>query len=239
MKKLILIICLIFSFNSITKSQLVIALLFGDKLYTPKTELGLNVGANASSLTNIKNAAYINQVGFGMYFKWKLNDNWQLQPEFYFRYPQGGKKLPPYGISDSAIDSILENSRLIRKSQYFSLPIHINYRIWDELRFSFGPQFSFMTSNEDVFNFDLETGEEVFIRKKGKDQLNTFDIGCSAGLSYTLRNGKGVTLAARGYLGFINPDGNMQESMNYNLNFYVGIPIGVGKEKVDELSTDN
>lgn len=240
MKKTALLLILLLSVSVTAKSQLVIALLFGDKLYTPKTELGLNVGANISNVSNVDNTKYVNQLGLGLYFKWKFQERWQFQPEFYFRYPQGGKKLPPYSLADPDLNPVTENSTIIRKSQYFSLPLLINYRIWDELRFSIGPQFSFMTSNEDIFFLTLETGEEVYIRRKGHENLNRFDVGGTTGLSYTLRQGKGVTLAARYHHGFIEPDPDISggSNLNFNFNFYVGIPIGVGKEKVGELSSD-
>lgn len=240
MKKIFFVLILILGFEISANAQLVIALLFGDKLYTPKTELGLNVGGNLSSATKIPNATYESQLGIGMYFKWKFSENWQLQPEVFFRYPQGGRKLPPYDIDDPNLDPIIDNSTLIRQSQYFSLPIKVNYRIWKELRFSLGPQVSYLYSNQDIFHLTMESGEDVYIRRRGIGNLKKFDFGGVAGVCYTLRNGKGVTLAAGGYYGLISPDPNFNNSdaVNYNLNFYVGIPIGVGKDKVDELSTN-
>ena len=68
------------------------------------------------------------------------------------RFPGGAKKLPPYNIFNPALDSLIENSHVIRQSNYFSLPINIKYRIWKELRISFAPQVSYMTKNDDYFN---------------------------------------------------------------------------------------
>ena len=133
MKKTILLIALVLAHLSIARSQVLISILFGDELNGPNLEFGLNAGANLSKLSDLENIKFNSAFGIGMYFTWKFHENWQLQPELFFRFPGGAKKLPPYDISIPALDSIIENSHVVRQSSYFSIPVNIKYRIWKEL----------------------------------------------------------------------------------------------------------
>ena len=60
------------------QSQVVIALLFGDKLNSPGLKFGLDGGINLSSLTNISSAKFTPGFNLGLYFDilFKQNSNW-------------------------------------------------------------------------------------------------------------------------------------------------------------------
>ncbi|MBA7549835.1 hypothetical protein ES705_42332 [subsurface metagenome] len=200
----------------------------------------MNAGANLSTITEIENAKYDGHFGIGMYFTWKFHENWQLQPEFFFRFPGGARKLPPYSIDNPEFDPILENSSIIRISNYLSLPVHIRYRVWKQFRVSFAPQISLMVSNQDIFYKSLEDEDEVFYNRNSMKELNRFDFGLSAGVSYKLRQGKGVNLEARYYFGFIDTDNIIEGAtvMNRSICLYVGIPIGAEKDVKAESSKE-
>jgi hypothetical protein len=239
MKKLFLILVIIISGFTQARGQVLISIIFGDKLNGPNLEFGLNAGANLSTLSNVENAKYKSDFGIGMYFTWKFHENWQLQPELFFRFPGGARKLPPYDIYNPVLDSLIENSQVIRKSNYFSIPIHIKYRIWKELRISFAPQISYMTKNNDFFMHSMEDDDLIYHRESRK-HLNRWDFGLSAGLSYKLKQGKGVNLEARYYYGFADSDNKIPgESLkNRSICLYVGIPIGAVKEEEKEPSKE-
>lgn len=222
-----------------TKSQVLISLLFGDKLNSPKTEFGLNAGVNSSTLSGVADAKYNTEFGIGMYFTWKFHENWQLQPELFFRFMGGATKLPSYTFDNPELDTLLENTTLTRQSSYFSLPVHIKYRIWKELRISFAPQISYMTNNKDVFIKNINDAGDILYQSESREHLNKFDFGLSAGISYKLKKGKGMNLEFRYYYGLVDTDNKIPGESLKNRSFclYVGIPIGAEKkekEKPDE-----
>jgi len=232
MKKLIFLFLFLISGLTITRSQVLISIIFGDKLNGPNLEFGLNAGANLSTLSNVENVKFRSGFGIGMYFTWKFHENWQLQPELFFRFPGGAKKLPPYDIYTPVLDSLIENSYVTRQSTYFSVPINIKYRIWKELRISFAPQISYMEKNNDYFIRSIEEDEEFIYHRESRRNLNRWDFGLSAGLSYKLKQGKGINLEARFYYGFVDTDNIIPDKSikNRSICLYVGIPIGAEKD---------
>jgi hypothetical protein len=161
MKKLILLSGLLVLFMPLAQSQVLIALVFGDKLNSPKTEFGLNVGLNYATLTHIENVKSNTDFGIGTYFTWKFHDRWQLQPELYFRFPTGATKLPPYEFADTLLTRLTTGSTITRRSRSLSLPVNIKYRAWKQLRFSFAPQVSYIIASDDLFRKTLENNDEV------------------------------------------------------------------------------
>lgn len=231
MKKIVLMISLTLTLGASVKSQVLIALVFGDKLNSPTTEFGLNVGLNYSTLTNINNVKYRTGFGIGTYFTWKFHDRWQLQPELFFRFSTGATKLPPYGFADTILTQLTSTSTITRHSHSVALPINIKYRVWKELRISFAPQILYLTANDDIFQKIVEKGGEILYKTENKSDMNRFDFGISAGISYKLKQGKGVNLEVRYYAGFLDTDSKHLSDTNANraFCFYVGIPIGSEK----------
>ena len=236
MKKVFLFFFFFSAFGIVASSQVLIALVFGDKLNTPNLEFGINVGANLSSLSGIENAKYRTDIAVGTYFTWKTNDRFYIQPEFFVRFPGGAKKMSPYQLDDIGLDSILNNSTIERKMSYFSLPIYVKYRVWKQLRVSVGPQFSLMSGSTDRFTKTVGDETDLLVSKNSLDLVNRFDVGISGGLSYKLKNGKGMNLEARFYYGFIDNDNEYAGSSSKNqiISLLVGIPIGAESDVVVE-----
>jgi hypothetical protein len=168
-----------------------------------------------------------------MYFTWKFHDRLQLQPELFFRFPTGATKLPPYDFADSILTQLTSSSTITRNTRSFALPINVKYRVWKELRISFAPKVLYLTGNEDYFQKSIERGGEIIYKTENKSDLNRFDFGFSAGISYKLKQGNGVNLELRYYLGLLDTDSNRLQGINANraIMFYVGIPTGANKDE--------
>lgn len=240
MKKILLSLVFIISIIPMANSQVLIALVFGDKLNSPKTEFGLNAGVNYSTLTNLNNVKYSTGFGIGMYFTWKFHDRWQLQPELFFRFPTGATKLPPYEFLDSTLTQLTSSSTVTRLSRSFSIPVNLKFRAWKQLRFSLAPQVLYLTKNDDIFLKTLDNNDKVAYKTESKSGLTRFDFGLSIGVSYKLKKGKGMNLEARYYMGFVDTDTKDMPGMNANRSFclYVGIPIGSEKDVQTSLDDE-
>src|ERR1700744_2807672 len=95
------------------KSQVLIALLFGDKLNSDKLEFGLTGGPNFSSISN-SSANVKSGLGLGLYFNFKLSDKWFFHPEALPKSPFGGKNLPVYPLNDQHLDSAFKDGSISR-----------------------------------------------------------------------------------------------------------------------------
>ena len=89
MKKIILVLALL-SFTFTSKSQIIISLLFGNKLNTGKIEFGLDGGLNYSTLEGINGGKYFTGLNLGLYFDIKLkNPSWMIHTGAIMKSPMG------------------------------------------------------------------------------------------------------------------------------------------------------
>ena len=67
MKKLLFFIGIVF-ISTTAQSQILITLLFGDKLNSDRMEFGLEGGLNFSNISGFENDAYLSKFNLGFYF---------------------------------------------------------------------------------------------------------------------------------------------------------------------------
>ena len=76
MKKYFIILFLFISYG--IQSQVLIALLLGDKLNTGNIEFGLDGGFNYSSISGMDTNDKLSEFNIGFYFDFKLKEKWYL-----------------------------------------------------------------------------------------------------------------------------------------------------------------
>jgi hypothetical protein len=59
-------------------SQILISMLFGDKLNSPNVEFGLEGGYNWSNINNLESGDYSGRLNLGFYFNFRLKEQWFL-----------------------------------------------------------------------------------------------------------------------------------------------------------------
>jgi len=226
----IFFIVLFLSVKVPVKSQVLIALLFGDKLNSDKLEFGLLAGPNFSNISN-SDAQWKAGLGLGLYFNIKLSDNWFFHPEAVPKSPFGGKSIPVYNLNDPNLDTSFQNGSITREISYISLPLLFRYRIKGLLFAEAGPQLSLRTNVSDIFQVDMAGGELEFI-KKVENEYTRFDFGAVIGLVMKLKRDNGMGIGIRYYYGFIDVMKTMSGSQqNSGLFVYVSFPVGGVKEK--------
>src|SRR5215471_614597 len=113
--KKFLIIAMLFTCSLQVNSQVLIALLFGEKLNSGGLEFGLTGGLSVSDISNISDAKTKTGLNLALYFNIKLNDKWYIHPEAIPKYPTGVSKLKPYSLGDASLDSLLADGDITRK----------------------------------------------------------------------------------------------------------------------------
>lgn len=216
-------------FTATAKSQVVISLLFGDKLNSENVSFGLLVGGGLNNLTGYQRSSWLPTLNLGLFLGFKLNDRVFLQFDAMAKYKLGAKNLPVYSLHDEALDSLFVQGSVERNIKYFSLCTTIQYRFYKYFNIELGPQISLRVKATDFFVVDRSGGDLKF-EKRINDATTLFDIGASGGVSYQFVKGNGVKIGFRYYYGFIDvmkgdPGNNANRSMQ--LNGY--IPIGRGK----------
>ncbi|HEY6977317.1 MAG TPA: porin family protein [Chitinophagaceae bacterium] len=209
-------------------SQVIIALLFGDKLNSDKLEFGLSGGLNQSYLTNFTDTKSKSGFNIGLYFNIKLDDKWFIRAEAVPKFPTGASKLNPYSLQDANLDSLLQDGDVTRKIKNIALPILIRYRIKNLLFAEAGPQLDLRTKAKDVF----EVGDLTY-KNKIEDNITRFDFGFAFGLTQKLNKNIGsMAFGIRYYMGVTDIDKLTQGSQkNGVFQILASVPVGTGKQK--------
>ena len=234
MKKIILLSLMTVLLIPAARSQVLIALLFGDKLNTPNIEFGLNVGGNLTTLTNYPEAKFQTGLNLGLYFNFKLSDHFYLHPEMLFINQMGSRGLNNRDLPLPELQ--YETLETWMESNYFTLVFLPRYKLTNQLYFEAGIHGSYFLSADDYFLIKPEEDSELQYKVHAKPGMNKFDVGFDVGLGYKFGKGKGLNLSLRYSYGFINTlvDNDLDPERNRGFQVHVGIPIGVGKDNVQK-----
>jgi hypothetical protein len=221
---ILLVVCVHFEMSA----QILIALVFGEKLQSEKLTFGLCLGPTFSTITAI-DASQKRGLSFGLYFDIKLSQNLFLHPEIIPKSSLGAKSIPPYSTGIDSIDSFYANGSIKRNIRAMSFPLLCRYRIKGLLFAEAGPQIDWMLNTKDIYSTDVN-GDEATYTISSKDEITRFDLGVAAGLHYKLKKDKGMGLGIRylwGLTDMIKTQAGAQVNQALYLNFL--IPVGTGK----------
>ncbi|MBO9572358.1 MAG: PorT family protein [Chitinophagaceae bacterium] len=230
MKKIVGIV-LFLSFALSGRTQIVVALLFGDKLNTGKLEFGLVVSPAITSITNIESDP---RFGFnlGIYLNIRPDKRWFLHVEGIGKGAFGARGISPYPTGNDSLDNLLATGSVERKIQVFSMPVLLRYRISKLFFAEGGIQPNLMLKTKDIFTNEVN-GSELNYTVKITDQLNRLDFGVAGGLFYKFsdhRQSMGIGL--RYFYGLTDTHRfvkGTQANTAWVIN--VTIPVGTGKSQ--------
>jgi len=212
-----------------SEAQVLISLLFGEKLNTPKIEFGMVGGLNRSYLNDISNSKGKNYFNLGFYFHINMKNNSFLSTGVLVKSNVGATGMPVYSIGDAEFDSVYQGGTLTKKLSCFYVPIMFQQRFNNRWYIEAGPQAGLRTQAYDIFETELD-GNDLAYKRDVKDEYTRLDFGITGGVGYkTKRILKSMAVGISYYYGFVNvsktPDVTMKNS---SLNFYLKLPIGLG-----------
>jgi hypothetical protein len=175
----------------VMQGQVLISLLFGDKLNSPTLKFGLDGGANFSTLSNLSGAKYRTGFNLGFYFDFLLKKDkpWYLHTGVLVKSALGANGIAPYHLNNAdstALDSLFSNGTVDRKLSYFNVPILIRYSFKKKLFIELGPMLSLGYKANDIFTTEVENKEDLSFNNDVKDQFVKFDIGGMVGMGYAI-----------------------------------------------------
>lgn len=205
MKKYVLLLGLVlFSSNAHSQAALLV-LLFGDRVATDNFYFSLKAGGNWANIDGMENTDYHRGFNFGLITTIKINDRFYIAPEFLPLSPKGAKNIPLALTGDPEIDDILEFvTDSERALNYIDIPVVARYYVHERVGVGCGPQLSILTSAEDIYTADLSGDQIVGYQRDIKDEMNLFEFGLVADITYTAwkaRRGKGLNFHLRYALG--------------------------------------
>ncbi len=235
MKKILFIAAFLIS-GYTAQSQVLLSLIFGDKLNSEGLEFGLEGGVNWSSIANLESNDRLSSFNLGFYFDIRLKNQWNLYTGVLVKAKHGNDKLTASDLEFLGIEPFEANGTYSQKLNYFMVPALIKYNFENRIYAELGPQFGLMYDGWVEFNSD-ENGQEAKIKTSNDDNINKFDVGVTIGTGYRLRPVDGMTLGIKYYYGFTNVYEGISGSNNSSLFLKMNIPIGANKKK-KEPDTD-
>jgi hypothetical protein len=211
------------------KAQVLISLLFGEKLNTPKIEFGLVGGLNRSYLNDISNSEGKNYFNIGFYFHINVKENSFISTGVLVKSNVGATGMPVYALGDAEFDTLYKDGTLTKKISCYYVPVMYQQRFNNRWYIEAGPQFGLRTIANDIFETSTLDGDLTYT-KDVKDQYTRLDFGLNGGVGYkTKRILKSMAVGVSYYYGLVNvsktPDVTMKNS---SLNIYFKLPIGLG-----------
>jgi hypothetical protein len=233
-------IALFFCFQSVN-SQVLISLVFGDMLNSPKVEFGLEGGANFSTISNLEGANSRTDFNLGFYFDFMLkNPSWAINTGVIVKSTLGANGLPVYSLDNAELDNAFVGGHVDRKINYFNVPIMMKYKFDNHIYVKAGTQLGLLSKAFDEFKNDYE-GEDLVYKNKIRDQIHVIDAGLAIGAGYRLMGGNGMNIGVNYYYGLVTVMKGDSNPNQYHRSLYItaGIPIGKGKaeKKAQEKKT--
>jgi len=228
-KTLLLFTLLLMSAASV-QSQVLMSLIFGDKLNSDKIEFGLEGGFNFSNIEELDSSKRLSNFNLGFYFDIQLKDNWRIYTGVLVKSKLGNDKLTMEDLHRLEIPIEEEEGTYTQKLNYFLVPAMIKYKFDNRLYLETGPQFGLRSKAFVDFYAEVD-GQEIEIRNINTDQTNPIEAGWLIGTGYHFSPGKGISVGVKYHYGFTNVYKNISGSTNNSLFLKMNIPIGAGKAK--------
>jgi len=230
MKKGLLLFVTLFCINQVN-SQVLISLIFGDKLNSPFLEFGLEGGVNFSTITDLESSGTNAGFNLGFYFdvRSRKNPAWMINTGVIVKSPMGARHIPVYALNDVNLDNTFADGNVNREIRYFNVPILIKYQFKNRIYLKTGPQFGLLASAFDEFKTEVDKDDVVY-KKNIRDQIRVIDAGIALGTGYHMNVGNGLNITVQYYYGLVPVmKGDGPNVYNRSLYLTAGIPIGKGK----------
>ncbi len=227
-KKLVLLLMLLTA--SAAHSQILMSILFGDKLNSDGLEFGLEVGLNSSNIAGLEADKRLSALNLGFYFDIRLKNQWYLYTGVLAKSRLGANELSEEDLSFLSITPNVQEGTYSQKINYFLLPAFLKYSFHNRIYLETGPQFGVRNKAWVEFNSETDDGN-LRIRDFNKAAINFFDAGWVIGTGYKLRPDSGITIGIKYYSGFTNVYKERAGSRNNSIFLKANIPIGAHKSE--------
>jgi hypothetical protein len=231
----IILLPLLIMFAATVNAQVLISILLGDALNTPKIEFGLEGGWSHSYINTIEGSNPMNNFDLGFYFHILIKNNSYLSTGVKVKSNVGATGMPVYSMGDAEFDSVYAGGTLTKKIPGFYVPILFHQRIKQRWYVEAGPQLGLLYKQVDIFEVE-KLGGDLDFKLDVKDQYKHIDAGLTAGLGYKFSKvQKSTSIGVNYYYGLVdvskNPDYKIKNSAFY---FFVKIPIGATPKEPKE-----
>jgi hypothetical protein len=230
MRKVTVMLILIVAVADTARSQVLITLVFGDKLNAPGLEFGLQTGANWSTNRGFESNNMLGTFNLGFYFDIRLKDQWYLNTGVMAKSSMGVDKLTQSDLEFLETPLYEENGDYRQQFSNFLLPVLAKYKFKNHFYVEAGPMVGWLRDAYVEFRVD-DKDRKARIEDYNRDLFNRIDAGIAGGFGYTLLKGKGISIGVNYYYGLVNAIKETSGSGNNSIFLKFNIPVGASKNK--------
>lgn len=219
------------TFHNTSQAQVLMSLLFGDKLNTEQNAFGLHIDYSFNGITNLEEskAMGLGSFNLGLFFSRKFDDHWAWNMDLLGKYIRGASGIPAYSLMDPDLDTQFSGTHLDRKINYLSAVPTIRYLNDKGLFVEAGTQFSWRTKKaKDYFESSTPDGD-LLLEVDVSDQINQIDVSYIVGVGAFIGKNKVDAVGIRYVGGIVNVMKNQGSNKHSQLAIYYNLPIGRGK----------
>jgi opacity protein-like surface antigen len=211
-------------------SQILLTILFGDKLNSDGLEFGLEGGFNYSDISELEANKRLSSFNLGFYFDFRLKNQWNIYTGVLVKAKMGDDRLSLDDLNFLGIAPYDVDGHYSQKINYFIVPALLKYNFENRMYLEFGPQFGLMYKSWVEFNSD-EDNRDIKIKDFNKDNINRLDAGLTLGTGYKLMPETGMTIGLKYYYGLTNVYKGIDGTNNSSIFLKLNMPIGANKKK--------
>lgn len=232
-KNFLLCVFLIFMANT-ANSQILISIIFGDKLNSEGLEFGLDGGVNFSSISGMEQNQYATNLHLGFYFDIRLKNQWNLNTGVLVKSSQGASALSENDVKElyPEIVDVVDSGDYAQGLGYFNVPIMLKYKFKNHFFAEFGGQAALLINARMNYSHSYDD-VELKTSYKNIDSFNRIDAGLLGGFGYKLQKGTGMNIGFKYYHGLVDISKN-SSLKNFNRVFYLKVDIPIGKAKAEK-----
>jgi hypothetical protein len=243
MKKILCSLVLLFAINT-ANSQVLLSLLFGDKLNSPDLEFGLEGGLNWPAISGLDASSRFTTFNIGFYFDFKVKEKFHVYTGVLVKSKLGVNNLSESDLQAAGVDYLNEDGVYVdsdgsysQKINYFLVPVFARYMITENIFVEAGPEFGLRYKA--WVEYDNDSKEvETTIKQYNKNSINPIEAGVGAGAGYKLNKIGGMSFAVKYFQGFVNVYKGNSSTKNNSLFVALTLPIGVKKSMKERESKD-
>ena len=214
-------------------AQVLLGILFGDKLSSDRFHIGMTVGPNLANVSGIDGTSLRPGLLLGLLGEWRVAGDFYLQPELLPFYRVGAESMPLSELRPP-LDSVVTGRSAQRDLSYFEIPVIAKYRVaGSRLHLGAGPQVGFLTSATDKAEGTIDRA--ITLEDDIKDALSSTDAGVVFHVEFKLApDAFATSFAARYYLGLTDLVRDNPGRAQYNRVLSIVASIAMGGEEDGE-----
>jgi hypothetical protein len=231
MKKLFFLLLLAGTSKNIN-SQIIIAVLFGDKLNTGKLEFGLVLSPALANLSN-SGGDFRSALNLAMFFNIKPYNKFFIHAELTPKASFGAKNIDPYSLGSDSLNAFFNEGSVERIIKTMGVTVLGRYTISQKIFADAGIQTDLLYKPRDIFTTTFNNSELQYTQKLD-ERFTRLDLQLAGGLFYKFKPDRGsMGIGIRYVHGLTDIDKLMAGSqVNISWQANITIPIGaVPKEK--------